>query len=150
MKHGLPEDEAYERFVIIDADGAIGKARDLNNDALLPLKTSHVEDGATLLEAVKKFKPTGLLGLSTVHGIFTKEILTLMGEMNERPMVFPLSNPTSRAECTAQEAADATEGRAIFSSGSPFPDAEANGRFVKANQGVRRHPTRQPGYFFFR
>jgi len=58
-----------------------------------------------------------------------------MGEINERPIIMPLSNPTSRAECTAEAAARATGGRALFSAGSPFPDAVVDGKTMRANQG---------------
>lgn len=80
---------------------------------------------------------TALLGLSTVRGLFSPAALTRMGELNERPIVFALSNPTSRSECTCADAAAATDGRAIFGSGSPFADAASplSGRVVRANQG---------------
>lgn len=135
MKHGLSADEAYSRFVVLDYDGVIGTARENVASAVLPFKSKLIADKTDLLSAVHAFKPTGLLGLSTVSGLFTEDVLTAMGQYNERPMIFPLSNPTSRAECTSQQAANTTQGRAIFSSGSPFPDAQAGGRTVKANQG---------------
>ena len=93
-------------------------------------------DGLPLEAAVEAFKPTALLGLSTVHGLFSETALRRMGELNDRPLIFPLSNPTSRSECTCAEAAAATDGRAIFACGSPFEDAAGrSGRVVRANQG---------------
>ena len=135
MKHGLTDDEAYRQFVVFDVEGAIGKERTGMPEVVAPFRSPLVKDKADLLSVVHSFKPTGILGLSTVAGLFTQEVLQAMGQYNEQPMIFPLSNPTSRAECTAQAAADATQGRAIFSAGSPFPDAHAGGRVVKANQG---------------
>jgi malate dehydrogenase (decarboxylating) len=85
---------------------------------------------------VKLAKPTVLLGASTVKGLFTDEILTMMGEFNERPIIMPLSNPTSRAECTSKAVAKATQGRALFSSGSPFEHVTTDdGTYMHANQG---------------
>lgn len=67
-------------------------------------------------------KPTALIGLSGAGPVFTPSILTAMGEFNERPIIFPMSNPTHRMECRAQDAQKYTQGRAIFASGSPQDD----------------------------
>jgi malic enzyme len=76
-----------------------------------------------------------LLGASTVSGLFTDDVLRMMGEHNERPVIMPLSNPTSQAECTSQAAAHATQGRAIFSAGSPFESVTVDENTMHANQG---------------
>lgn len=80
-------------------------------------------------------KPTILMGLSTIQGVFTKEILGKMAEMNEHPIIFPLSNPSSNAECTFEEAIKYTNGRAVFASGSPFPPFSYDGVVREASQG---------------
>lgn len=134
--HGLSHQEALKNFVVMDVGGTIGKGRQGVDRAAAPFARPDIPDGLHLEEAVQLFKPTALLGLSTVHGLFSAEALRLMGQVNKRPIIFPLSNPTSRSECTCEEAAAATDGRAIFACGSPFPDAvSASGRTVRANQG---------------
>jgi len=140
MANGLSAEEAYKRFYVIDKDGLITHERSLDEAGSEPIKPfaanrSDLPDGTKLIDVIKKAKPTVLLGVSTVKGLFDEDVLKTMGEINERPIIMPLSNPTSRAECTAEEAARATQGRAIFSSGSPFKDVELEGRFMKANQG---------------
>lgn len=92
----------------------------------------HIKD---LAEIVRTVQPTTLIGAAAQRGAFTTEILKLMGDYNERPVIFALSNPTSKAECTAEEAYDATEGRAVFASGSPFPTYEKNGLRFEPGQG---------------
>lgn len=141
VANGLSEDEAYQRFYIIDKDGLITHDRNLDAPGMEPIRPfararSDLPDGTRLLDVIEKARPTTLMGVSTVSGLFTREVLQKMGEINERPIIMPLSNPTSRAECTAQQAAEATGGRAIFSAGSPFEDVEMpNGHVMKANQG---------------
>ena len=82
---------------------------------------------ASLLEAVRRLRPTALVGVSTSAGAFSAEVLAAMAAANARPIVFPLSNPTSQAECTFEEAYDATGGRVLFASGSPFPPLRRGG-----------------------
>jgi len=140
VAQGLSPDEAYKRFYIIDKDGLITNERALDGPGSEPLRgfvrnRTDLPDGASLMDVIRAAKPTTLLGVSTVKGLFTDEVLREMGKINERPIIMPLSNPTSRAECTAEEAARATGGRAIFSAGSPFEDVEINGTVMKANQG---------------
>jgi malic enzyme len=77
-----------------------------------------------LHEVVKKYKPTMLLGMTGVGGLFKEEIIRDMAANCERPVIFPLSNPTIKAECTAEQAFEWTDGKCIFASGSPFDPVE--------------------------
>lgn len=75
------------------------------------------------------------MGLSTIRGIFSKEILQKMAALNDRPIIFPLSNPSSNAECTFEEAVKHTNGKAVFASGSPFLPFLYKGVVKEASQG---------------
>jgi malate dehydrogenase (oxaloacetate-decarboxylating)(NADP+) len=86
-------------------------------------------------EIVESLKPTCLIGVSGQPQTFTERILTRMGEFNERPMIFSLSNPTAKSECTAEQAYRYTGGRAVFASGSPFPPCDFKGRKLIPGQG---------------
>lgn len=136
MSYGLSAEQARERFHILDIDGLVTSKR--NNLApeveLFARKEKDAEDGEDLLMTVKRVKPTCLIGLSGAGRLYTKEVLTVMGQVNERPIIMPMSNPTIRMECTHQEAQDACDGRAIFASGSPQPDVVVNGKSCLANQ----------------
>lgn len=76
-----------------------------------------------------------ILGAAAQKGAFTPEILKKMGQINHRPIIFALSNPTSKAECTAAEAYENTDGRAVFASGSPFPNYVHKGKTFMPGQG---------------
>jgi malate dehydrogenase (oxaloacetate-decarboxylating)(NADP+) len=90
---------------------------------------------ADFLEAVKTLKPTAILGLSGQPGSFTKEIVETMAKINDRPIIFALSNPTSKAECTAEQTYNWTDGRAIFASGSPFDPVKLGDQTFEPGQG---------------
>jgi len=89
----------------------------------------------SLLEIIRKVKPTGIIGLCGQSGVFTKEVIEEVAKINNRPIVFALSNPTKNSECTAREAIEYSEGRAIFASGSPFDDVQFNGKTYQLSQG---------------
>jgi malate dehydrogenase (oxaloacetate-decarboxylating)(NADP+) len=90
---------------------------------------------STFVEAIRALRPTGIIGVSTVPKLFTRDVIRTMAEINERPIIFPYSNPTSRSECTAEEAYGWSDGRAVFASGSPFPPVEIAGRRFVPGQG---------------
>jgi len=85
--------------------------------------------------AIKTLNPTGIIGVSTIPKLFNRQVIETMAEINDRPIIFPYSNPTSRSECTAAEAYNWSDGRAVFASGSPFPPVEIAGRTFVPGQG---------------
>jgi len=140
-RYGLSKQEASSRFYIVDKDGLISKNRSnlsAMEEEFYDLSSFAVDDadmeGLSLLDTVRKVKPNILIGLSACGGLFTEDILKAMNENESPPIIFPLSNPTSRSECTAAEAQAATNGRAIFASGSPFPDINMADTVVASSQ----------------
>ncbi|EKD14886.1 uncharacterized protein L3040_003898 [Drepanopeziza brunnea f. sp. 'multigermtubi'] len=123
IKEGLTEDEARKCFWFVDTKGLITNDR---GDKLAAHKVYFSRDDnngqqfKSLPEVVDYVKPTILMGLSTIRGIFDKNILETMAKLNKHPIIFPLSNPSSNSECTFEEAIKHTDGKAIFASGSPF------------------------------
>jgi malate dehydrogenase (oxaloacetate-decarboxylating)(NADP+) len=90
---------------------------------------------ADFLQAVKALKPTAIIGVAATPNTFTKEVIEAMSAQNERPIVFALSNPTSKAECTAEQAYAWSNGKALFASGSPFLPVELGGKRYVPRQG---------------
>jgi malate dehydrogenase (oxaloacetate-decarboxylating)(NADP+) len=134
VDEGLSLKEALERCWYVDSKGLVVQGRtDLSKH-----KRRFAHDHppvATFPEAVKTLKPTAIIGVSGQHGMFTREVLETMAGCNERPIVFSLSNPTSKCECTAEEAYTWTDGRAIFASGSPFEQMMYKGKRLVPAQG---------------
>ena len=89
----------------------------------------------TLEETIRNLRPTILIGTSATPGLFTRAIIEAMAALNERPIVLPLSNPTSKSECTADEAVRWSSGRAIVATGSPFDPVVHDGRTYRIGQG---------------
>jgi malate dehydrogenase (oxaloacetate-decarboxylating)(NADP+) len=87
------------------------------------------------VDAIRDIKPHVLIGATGAHGTFTREVISAMADINRFPAIFALSNPTSRAECTAAEAYEWSGGRALFASGSPFGPVDYNGREYRPGQG---------------
>ena len=124
---GLSIEEARARCWFFDSKGLIVRERSDLPAHKVPY--AHESPGTTTFtEAIGSIRPTALLGLSTRGGAFTEDVLRLMAELNQRPIIFALSNPTSKSECTAEEAYRCTGGRAVFASGSPFGPVELEGR----------------------
>ena len=131
---GLTPAEACQRCWFVDSKGLIVKGRAGLTEHKLPYAHDHAPC-ADLAAAVKAINPTMLIGVSGQTKAFTKEIITAMAATNERPVIFALSNPTSKAECTAEEAYTWTNGRAVFASGSPFAPVTLNGKTLIPGQG---------------
>uniref|UniRef100_A0A915PD78 Malic enzyme n=1 Tax=Setaria digitata TaxID=48799 RepID=A0A915PD78_9BILA len=134
MTEGLTKEQACDRIYLMDIDGLITKRRE-NLDDLHSPYAKDLPETKSLLEVVKEVKPWGLIGASTVRGAFSEEIIHEMAAINEHPIIFALSNPTNKAECTAEEAYRGTNGKVLFASGSPFPNLEYNGKIIKPGQG---------------
>lgn len=119
---------------LFDVHGLIESTRTDLADFQKPF--AHVHAPATsFVEAIQSLRPTAIIGVSTVPKLFNKEVISAMAAINERPIIFPYSNPTSRSECTALEAYQWSDGRAIFASGSPFDPVEVGGKRFVPGQG---------------
>uniref|UniRef100_A0A8C8BUH3 Malic enzyme n=2 Tax=Oncorhynchus tshawytscha TaxID=74940 RepID=A0A8C8BUH3_ONCTS len=134
-KEGLPKDEALRKIWMVDSKGLIVKGRDHLTHEKERFAHEH-EQMRNLVDVVHELKPTAIIGVAAISGAFTEEIIRDMASFNERPIIFALSNPTSKAECTAEQCYTITEGRGIFASGSPFdPVTLPDGRTFFPGQG---------------
>ncbi|PSN35985.1 NADP-dependent malic enzyme [Blattella germanica] len=133
---GTSIQDARDKIWMVDIDGLLAKGRP--EGRLEGHKMFYAKDHAVMknfAEVVKELKPSVLIGASAAGGSFTPEILREMASFNEHPIIFALSNPTSKAECTAEQAYVNTDGRCIFASGSPFPPVEYKGQTFNPGQG---------------
>src|SRR5277367_3232870 len=126
--------EARRRNALFDINGLLVTGRTDLADFQKPFAQDRTPI-SHFVDAVRAIRPTGIIGVSAVPKLFSREVIEAMSEINERPIIFPYSNPTSRAECTAEEAYHWSDGKAIFASGSPFPPIDVGGRKIVPNQG---------------
>lgn len=136
IDEGLTKDEALEKIWMMDADGLVVEGRDTTNwnghKKAMIRKGPMLNNFDDILDLVK---PTALIGASAATGAFTGDVLKKMTTFTDRPIIFALSNPTSKAECTAAQAYQHTRGKCIFASGSPFEPVEFNGKTYTTGQG---------------
>src|SRR6266446_1969047 len=133
-QEGIDLAAARRRNALFDINGLLVTAR----IDLAEFQKPFAQDRApvsTFVEAIEALRPTGIVGVSAVPKLFSREVIEAMAEINEHPIIFPYSNPTSRSECTAEEAYRWSDGRAVFASGSPFPPVEIAGRRFVPGQG---------------
>lgn len=134
MAEGLSEANARRRCWLLDSRGLVVKSR--TDLAAHKLHYAHEHPPiADFLSAIKMLKPTAIIGVAAVGGTFTQAVLEEMARINARPIVFALSNPTSKSECTAEEAYRHTGGRALFACGSPFDPVTIEGKRLVPRQG---------------
>jgi malic enzyme len=112
---------------MLDEFGLIGRGKSNITFTQRHFQRADLENELSLLETVRRVKPTVLLGLSGKGGLFTEEIIKEMHKYCPRPIIFPMSNPTHHSECTAQQAYEWTNGECIFASGSPFDPVTLDG-----------------------
>lgn len=128
MQEGLSSSEAQKQFFVFDQKGLIGD----RNSNLTPgqkfFSRKDLKDQMDLVQVMEEVKPTMILGLSACRGAFTEQAIRTMAKNTPRPIVFPLSNPTSVAECSAEQAIQWTNGSCIFASGSPFDPVMFQGK----------------------
>ncbi|MGE3920168.1 MAG: NAD-dependent malic enzyme [Gammaproteobacteria bacterium] len=155
VRLGLSKEETYKKFYLIDRQGLLTE----NCNGIMPFQKPYLRtnqdienwnlkdsNNITLYDVVKNAKPTILIGCSTQKGAFTEEIIRMMCSYTERPMIFPLSNPTEKAEATPKDLYQWTNGNALIATGSPFDDvlwqnqskriAQSNNAFVFPGIGL--------------
>jgi malate dehydrogenase (oxaloacetate-decarboxylating)(NADP+) len=109
-----------------------------NRSGLSEQKLAYAHEHAPVgefLMAIRTLKPTAIIGVAAVGGTFTPEVLQTMAQINKQPIIFALSNPTSKAECSAEEAYRHTGGRALFACGSPYEPVKFDGKTFVPRQG---------------
>ncbi len=134
VAEGMDEKAARRRCWMVDSKGLVVASR----TGLAAHKLAYAHDHPPVpdfLGAVKALKPTAIIGVGATPGLFTREVIEEMSRLNERPIVFALSNPTSKSECTAAQAYEYSGGHALFASGSPFDPVEFGGRRYVPRQG---------------
>jgi malate dehydrogenase (oxaloacetate-decarboxylating) len=142
VQAGMSEREARSRFFAVDKDGLLVEGMEMTpgqrafaqrSDAVKGWPSGRGK-GASLLEVVERAHPTVLIGVSGQTGAFTEDVVRAMAASAARPVILPLSNPTSRCEATPADLLQWTDGRAIIGTGSPFGPVEINGQLIPIAQ----------------
>jgi malate dehydrogenase (oxaloacetate-decarboxylating)(NADP+) len=131
---GISHEQARLNCWFVDSKGLVVKSRTDLADHKKPYAHEH-PFVHNLPDAIQVLRPTALIGVSAQQNSFTEPVLRALAQINERPIIFALSNPTSKSECTAQQAYTATDGRCVFASGSPFDPVVYKGRTYVSAQG---------------
>ncbi len=131
---GLKPEEAQGRIAMFDVDGLVEPSRKDLSPSQQVYAHAGLQPTRDLQAAVEAFKPTALIGVSTTQGAFTQGVVEAMGRINDRPIIFPLSNPTDKAECTPEQAYTWTQGRALVACGVQFPDVTVGGKTFHPGQ----------------
>ncbi|HEY1995898.1 NAD-dependent malic enzyme [Paraburkholderia sp.] len=134
VQAGVPEKEAHGAISLFDKDGLIHAGRADLADFQRPFAHDHAPVD-NFVTAIETLRPTAIIGVSTAGKAFSQPVIEAMARVNERPIIFPLSNPTSHSECSAEEAYVWSDGRAVFASGSPFGPVNFKGRTFTPGQG---------------
>jgi malate dehydrogenase (oxaloacetate-decarboxylating)(NADP+) len=133
IEEGLSEADARQRLWFVNSRGLVVKSTEKLLTHVMPY--AHDHDPMGFVDAIKEIKPHVLIGATGMPNTFTQEVVETMSEINERPAIFALSNPTSRAECTAEQAYEWSKGKVIFTSGSPFGVVNYGGKEYRPGQG---------------
>ena len=132
---GISKTEALKHIAFFDSKGLVTKTR---GDKLAAHKVDFAHDmknTTDFVQAIRDQRPTALIGVSATGGTFTEEVVKTMAELNAQPIIFALSNPTSKSECTAEQAYVWSQGRCLFACGSPFAPVALNGKTYIPRQG---------------
>ena len=133
-KKGYSKEEARSRCWFVDSKGLVVSSRKNLSRDKLPFAHEYYEK-KDLSDIIQAIRPTALIGISGQANAFSKNVLELMKDINDYPLVFALSNPTSSSECTAENAYKWTRGKCLFASGSPFDSVEIEGKTFIPGQG---------------
>ena len=133
-EEGIAPEQARKQCWFVDTKGLLVANRENIVEHKIPYAHEHPHID-NFLDAINTLQPTAILGLSGQPGTFTKDIVEAMAKINDRPIIFALSNPTSKAECTAEQTYTWSDGRAIFASGSPFDPVTIDNRTYVPGQG---------------
>ncbi len=134
IQMGVSEEEARQKIYLFDSKGLVTSNRDDLSDIKKPFARD-CDFESDFTSTIESIKPTAIIGVSGMGGSFDKRVIQSMAKLNDQPIIFALSNPTSKSECTAQKAYEWTNGKAIFASGSPFVPVNFNGKQLIPGQG---------------
>ncbi|HEY5307176.1 MAG TPA: NAD-dependent malic enzyme, partial [Casimicrobiaceae bacterium] len=134
VAEGLSLPEARSRCWLVDSKGLVVAGRKDLGEHKRPYAHEHAPV-TDFPSAVRDLKPTAIIGVAAIGGTFTQEVVEEMARQNERPIIFALSNPTSKAECSAEQAYRGTQGRALFACGSPYDPVKLDGKTFVPRQG---------------
>lgn len=134
IQMGVPEEEARQKIYLFDSKGLVTSNRDDLSDIKKPFARD-CDFESDFTSTIESIKPTAIIGVSGMGGSFDKRVIQSMAKLNDQPIIFALSNPTSKSECSAQQAYEWTNGKAIFASGSPFVPVNFNGKQLIPGQG---------------